>query len=46
MGTLHKDMYQLEGDPTLSPFSERCENENAGWTTDITILNYNDIDIG
>lgn len=43
MGSLHTDMYQLEGDPTLSPFSDRFENELAGWTADITILIYNDI---
>ena len=43
MGTLHTDMYQLEGDPTLTPFSDRFENELAGWTADITILIYNDI---
>jgi len=36
-------MYQLDGDPTLSPFSDRFENELAGWTADITILIYNDI---
>ena len=43
MGSLHTDMYQLDGDPTLSPFSDRFENELAGWTADITILIYNDI---
>ena len=43
MGSLHTDMYQLEGDPNLTPFSDRFENELAGWTADITILIYNDI---
>ena len=43
IGSLHTDMYQLDGDPTLSPFSDRFENELAGWTADITILIYNDI---
>ena len=43
MGSLHTDMYQLDGDPTLTPFSDRFENELAGWTADITILIYNDI---
>ena len=43
MGTLHQDMYQLDGDPSLTPFSDRFENELAGWTADITILIYNDI---
>ena len=43
MGSLHTDMYQLDGDPTLTPFSDRFENELSGWTADITILIYNDI---
>ena len=43
MGSLHTDMYQLDGDPSLTPFSDRFENELAGWTADITILIYNDI---
>ena len=43
MGSLHTDMYQLDGNPTLTPFSDRFENELAGWTADITILIYNDI---
>ena len=43
MGTLHTDMYQLDGNPILSPFSDRFENELAGWSADITILIYNDI---
>ena len=43
MGSLHTDMYQLDGNPNLSPFSDRFENELAGWTADITILIYNDI---
>ena len=43
MGTLHTDMYQLDGNPSLTPFSDRFENELAGWTADITILIYNDI---
>ena len=43
MGSLHTDMYQLDGNPSLTPFSDRFENELAGWTADITILIYNDI---
>ena len=43
MGSLHTDMYQLDGNPSLTPFSARFENELAGWTADITILIYNDI---
>ena len=43
MGSLHTDMYQLDGNPSLTPFSDRFENELSGWTADITILIYNDI---
>jgi len=43
MGSLHTDMYQLDGNPSLTPFSDGFENELAGWTADITILIYNDI---
>ena len=43
MGTLHQDMYQLEGNPNLTPFQDRFENQLAGWSADITILIYNDI---
>jgi hypothetical protein len=45
MGTLHQDMYQLDGNPNLSPFLDRFENQLAGWTADMTILIYNDINI-
>jgi len=43
MGSLHTDMYQLDGNPSLTPFSDRFENELAGWTADMNILIYNDI---
>jgi hypothetical protein len=43
MGTLHQEMYQLEGSATLTPFSDRFENELAGWSADMDILIYNDI---
>ena len=45
MGTLHQDMYQLEGNPNLSPFYDRFENQLAGWTATMDIMIYNDIDI-
>jgi len=44
-GTLHKDLYQLVGDPTCTPFYDRFENELAGWTADIDLVIYNDITI-
>ena len=44
-GNLHRDKYQLEGNPTLEPFYDRFENELAGWTASISIVIYNDITI-
>jgi len=44
-GTLHKDKYQLVGDPSCEPFYDRFENELAGWTANIDIVIYNDITI-
>ncbi len=43
MGTLHQDMYQLEGNPNLTPFHDRFENQLAGWSGTMDILIYNDI---
>ena len=43
MGSLHTDMYQLEGNPSLAPFNDRFENQLAGWSVDMDILIYNDI---
>jgi len=44
-GNLHKDMYQLEGNPSCEPFYDRFENMLAGWNCNIEILIYNDITI-
>ncbi len=44
-GSLHQDMYQLEGNPSLTPFHDRFENQLAGWSATIEILIYNDINI-
>ena len=44
-GDLHRDKYQLEGNPTLEPFYDRFENELAGWTASVSIVIYNDITI-
>ena len=44
-GNLHKDKYQLVGDPNCTPFYDRFENELAGWTADLDIVIYNDITI-
>jgi len=43
MGSLHTDMYQLDGNPNLAPFNDRFENQLAGWSADMDILIYNDI---
>jgi len=43
MGSLHTDMYQLEGNPSLTPFHDRFENQLAGWSATMDILIYNDI---
>jgi len=45
MGTLYKDLYQLEGDPNCEPFFDRFENELAGWSVTFDVLIANDIDI-
>jgi len=43
MGSLHTDMYQLDGNPSLVPFNDRFENQLAGWSSTMDILIYNDI---
>ena len=43
MGSLHTDMYQLEGSPSLTPFMDRFENQLAGWSSTMDIVIYNDI---
>jgi len=45
MGTLHQDLYQLDGNASLIPFNDRFENQLAGWAADMDILIYNDINI-
>lgn len=41
-GTLYKDKFQLEGNPSCEPFYDRFENELAGWSCDLNILIPND----
>jgi len=43
IGTLHQEMYQVEGNAVLTPFNDRFENELAGWAADFEVLIYNDI---
>jgi hypothetical protein len=44
-GTLHQDLYQLDGDPNFEPFYDRFENELAGWALTFDVLIPNDIEI-
>jgi hypothetical protein len=44
-GNLHQDRYQLENNPTMTPFYDRFENMLAGWSMNIEVLIYNDINI-
>lgn len=44
-GNLYKDKFQLDGEPTLSPFKERFSNLLAGWEATINIDIKNDIGI-
>lgn len=42
-GTLYRERYQLEGDPSCEPFYERFENQLAGWACTMDILIENNI---
>ena len=42
-GSLYTEMYQLNGNPNLSPFYDRFENQLAGWTATMDVQIYNDI---
>ena len=44
-GTLHQDLYQLDGSPSFEPFYDRFENEMAGWALSFDVLVQNDISI-
>ena len=44
-GTLHQDLYQLDGTPNLEPFYDRFENEMAGWALTFDVIIPNDIEI-
>ena len=44
-GTLHQDLYQLDGTPSFEPFYDRFENEMAGWALTFDVLVQNDISI-
>lgn len=44
-GSLHRDLYQLDGTPNCEPFYERFENRLAGWACTFDVFIQNDIDI-
>jgi hypothetical protein len=44
-GSLHTDLYQLNGTPSCEPFYERFENKLAGWAATFEIYIKNDITI-
>lgn len=44
-GTLYTDKFQVDGNPTCEPFTERMENNLSGWTMTIDILIPNDMTI-
>ena len=44
-GTLHQDLYQLDGNPSFEPFYDRFENELAGWALTFDVLIPNGISI-
>tara|TARA_B100001175_G_scaffold317393_1_gene334115 strand:- start:2559 stop:3074 length:516 start_codon:yes stop_codon:yes gene_type:complete len=44
-GNLYENKFQLEGQPVCEPFTDRFENELAGWTVSFNILIPNDMTI-
>lgn len=44
-GSLHTNLYQLDGTPNLEPFYDRFENELAGWALSFDVLIPNEVDI-
>ena len=44
-GSLSKDNYQLDGNPSFEPFTERFENNMAGWACSFDVIVPNDMTI-
>ena len=44
-GDMYSDLYQVDGNPTCEPFTERFENLLAGWTMTFDVLIPNDMSI-
>ncbi|QDP50505.1 MAG: hypothetical protein Unbinned92contig1002_2 [Prokaryotic dsDNA virus sp.] len=44
-GDLYSDKFQLDGNPTCEPFTDRFENELAGWEVSFNVIIPNDMTI-
>ena len=44
-GSLHTDLYQVDGTPNFEPFYDRFENELAGWALSLDVIIQNDTNI-
>ena len=44
-GSLHLDLYQIDGSPSLEPFYDRFENEMAGWALTFDVIIPNDVSV-
>lgn len=44
-GDMYNDLYQVDGNPTCEPFTERFENLLAGWTMTFDVLIPNEMSI-
>ena len=44
-GDMYSDLYQVDGNPSCEPFTERFENLLAGWTMTFDVLIPNDMSI-
>jgi hypothetical protein len=44
-GDMYSDLYQVDGNPTCEPFTERFENLLAGWTMTFDVLIPNEMSI-
>ena len=44
-GDMYTDLYQVDGNPSCEPFTERFENLLAGWTMTFDVLIPNDMSI-
>ena len=45
IGNLYRDKYQIEGDVTLEPFTDRFENQVAGFVATFDIITDNYVDV-